>query len=442
MALVANLVYLVGAILYSPVLLYQMIFQRKNRRGWRQRFGYVRHYDPAQPRIWVHGVSLGEINATPRLVAELRQHLPAYDVVVSTTTDTGYARACSLYGASNVFRFPLDFSGSVSRVLDRVRPRLIVLVELEVWFNLVRLAERSGVPVVVVNGRMTERSCRRFGWLGGVGRAMFSRLTWVGAQDQVIAERFVRAGVPRDRLEITGSMKWDTAQIADVIDGAENLGRALGVPRDRPLWVCGSTGPGEEPLVLEAYRLLRDSGVDVSLAIVPRKPERFDHVAQLIQEAGYSCTRRSRRPDGFEAGVESGQDAASPGPAIFLGDTMGELRKFYHLASVVFVGRSLVPMGGSDPMEVAALARPIVVGPHMENFQMPVARLTEAGGIRGVSTAEDLSREIARLCSDRSYADRLARAARQVVRENQGATARTAQALARLVHDIGGGSVG
>lgn len=436
MTWVANVIYLFAGALYLPVLLYQMIVQRKNRRGWAERFGRISLAPSAAPRIWVHAVSLGEINATPLLVAKLRERLPEHEVVISTTTDTGFARARQLYDPACVFRYPLDFSWVVSRVLARVRPSLIVLVELEVWPNLVTRAGRRGIPVTVVNGRLTHRSHRRLRRLGGIGRSMFRRLRWVGAQDTQIAERFRGLGVQDEHLDITGSLKWDTAQVAERIDGDDALAAAVGIDRHQPLWVCGSTGPDEEALILDAYRRVCEVNPEVALAIIPRKPERFGQVADLVRQAGYECTRRSEHPDGKQGKSGSpgpGTARASGRPRVILGDTMGELRKFYSLADAVFVGRSLVPLGGSDPMEVAALAKPVVVGPHMDNFRLPVAALESVGAIRTVQSAEELAAEIDRLCRDPDYARRLGEAARRVVLDHQGATDRTVDALVRIV---------
>ncbi|MDO8630988.1 MAG: 3-deoxy-D-manno-octulosonic acid transferase [Phycisphaerales bacterium] len=480
----ADAVYFVVGLLYVPVALYHALVVGKNRRGWRQRFGGVPRFDPARRRIWIHAVSLGEINATPKLIEALRERLPDVDLVLSTTTDTGFARGVQLYGLDRVFRFPLDFSWVIARVLHRIRPTLIVLVELEVWPNLVHLASRRGIPVAVVNGRLTERSARRLAWFGGAARAMFADLAWVGAQDEAIAARFRALGAKSDRVGVTSSLKWDTTVVADRVEGDEGLARALGIDRSRPLWVCGSTGPGEEEVILEAYRALLnaaqrsarnvqgDSGIEAErnrspesngetvafhqsrereravnllldagaagsdgpvmpaplLAIVPRKPERFDEVARLIEREGFACIRRSSHPDGATPARSSGKD-------VILGDTMGELRKFYSLASVVFVGRSLAPMGGSDPMEVAALARPIVVGPHMENFAEPVRMMREAGCIRVVDSSISLAAAVGDLLSDSGLAASPGRRAREVVLRNQGATRRTADQLIELLNN-------
>lgn len=447
---VVNAAYLVAGLLYLPVALYHALVLGKNRRGWAQRLGFVRTFDPARRRIWIHAVSLGEMNATPKLVEALQHRLPDYELVFSTTTDTGFARAVALYGRERVFRFPLDFSFVVSRVLRRVKPSLIVLVELEVWYNLVRTATRRGIPVAVVNGRLTARSARRLELLGGPVRRMFSDLAWVGAQDETIASRFVRLGARADRVEVTSSLKWDSATIADEVEGVQALRRALGIDPSRSLWVCGSTGPGEEVMILQAYqRILKrchsmaPGDVDAAtegiadkpplLAIVPRKPERFDEVASRIQRAGFTCLRRSDHADGTARADERARANPPSTAAVFLGDSMGELRKFYSLADVVFVGRSLVPMGGSDPMEVAALGKPMVCGPHMDNFRSAVEALVAADAVRIVPSPDALAPVIRELLRDHAIASGLGARARQVVIQNQGATVRTAGKVVQLL---------
>ncbi len=443
----ADFVYLLAGLAYLPVAVYQALIVGKNRHGWGERFGAVPARDPTTPRIWLHAVSLGEINCTPRLVEALQTRLPDCDIVFSVTTDTGYARAVQLYGTDRVFRFPLDFSPVVARVLRRVHPSIIVLVELEVWYNLVGMAAGSGIPVVVINGRLTGRSARRFQRLGRFARSMFEKLAWVGAQDESIAERFRALGVPTARVDVTSSLKWDTAQVTDRVEGADALAQAMGFDSARAIWVCGSTGPEEEELILGAYgQLVRDwpapakrvhagsaresdTGPPI-LVLVPRKPERFDEVARLIERAGFACLRRSNHRDGT---VRENR----PESAVVLGDTMGELRKFYSLADVVFVGRTLVPMGGSDPMEVAALGKPIVVGPYTDNFQLPVTALAQEDAIRTVQTVQALPNLVGDILGNAPLAKELGAHAREVVIRNQGATDRTAERIVRLLESTG-----
>lgn len=433
MTCLANALYLLAAIFYSPFLLYQMTVQNKNRRGWRERLfgprpGITRPNitGGGQP-IWIHGVSLGEINAARTLIAELesRQNRP---IVISSTTDTGHARAVQLFGASRVFRFPLDFSWTIKRALRRIDPAMVVLVELEVWFNLTTLAAKRAIPVVVVNGRLTERSRRRLGWLGAPARRMFRALRWVGAQDQAIADRFESLGVPADRVNVTGSMKWDTADIRDTVDGADELAAAMGIDRDRPVWVCGSTGPGEEAMLLDAYRRLRNDCPGLQLALVPRKPERFDEVARLIERSGFVCRRRSACSDS-NASQESARADSDNDDMVILGDTMGELRKFYALADVVFVGRTLVPMGGSDPMEPAALGKCVIVGPHFDNFTAPIEALQSDDAICVVEDSGQLETAIKELLAESSTMDAIGDRARRVVISRRGATDATVRQL-------------
>jgi 3-deoxy-D-manno-octulosonic-acid transferase len=431
--LLLDLLYLILAILYLPQLLYQMIVRQKNRRGWGERFGFIRRRVGRRPGIWIHAVSLGEVNATRSLVAEIEKRLPAYDIVISATTDTGYAAACRHYHPKQVFRYPLDFSFAVGRALDRIRPDAIVLLELEVWPNLVTLAGRRGIPVGIANGRITEeRSMRRFRRpiVRRLARRMFSSLAWTAAQDETYAGRFGELGAPEDRVFVTGSMKYDTAVIADTVSGQEQLAESLGIDRAKPLFVAGSTGPGEEELLLEAYPQMRAGHPDLQLAIIPRKPERFEEVARLIKARGFECRRRSRCPD--RPGLGSGgtaEQAAGSVPTVILGDSMGELRKFYALADVVLVGRSLVPMGGSDLMEVAGLGRPMCFGLHVENFADVAGQLIASDAAVQLGSVEELVPVLGRFLDDRPAARAMGKRAQDVVRRNTGATGKTVDLL-------------
>jgi 3-deoxy-D-manno-octulosonic-acid transferase len=436
----ANVIYGFAGLAYIPVLTYQMIAQRKNRTGWREKlFGPRRSLARSSDRrrVWVHAVSLGEINAARLFVEKLEAADPTLEVVVSTTTDTGFARGCQLFGAHRVFRYPLDFSWAVRNAIRTIDPAAIVLVELEVWFNLTTIAASKGIPVCVINGRLTERSCHRLAMLGPLSRRMFKSLTWVGAQDEPIADRFKSLGSPENRVTVTGSVKWDTAEIADHIGGQDELAAAMGIDTDAPLWVCGSTGPGEEAMLLDAYATLREMLPRLQLALIPRKPERFEEVASLIRQRGYDCVRRSECGGGRGSSVPHPGRVGHPHPSgramVFLGDTMGELRKFYSLADVVFVGRSLVPMGGSDPMEVAALAKPIITGPHMSNFNDAVVRLIAANGMMQVESVDVLVQRLATIDGDRAAWQQMGRQAQQVVKANQGATQRTIEHVLELL---------
>lgn len=385
--------------------------------------------------VLVHAVSVGELNAARALIDELQSRRPGLHVIVTTTTVAGDALARERYAKRadvTVCRFPIDLSPAIDRLLDATRPALVVLMELEVWPNFMRHCTRRQIPVVVANGRVTEPSYKKYRLLGPIGRAMFGRLSACVAQDEVYAERFVAMGVPRDRLRVAGTMKFDTAVVGDTVDGAADLARDVGlgegVGGDAPILVAGSTGPGEEAIVLDAYRALLAPHPTLRLAIVPRKPERFDDVAQLIESSGFACVRRSA-------------PSLSPGPSplapVVLIDTMGELRKVFALATVAFVGRSLVDLGakqhGSDMIEPCALGKPTIVGPFTGNFEEPMRALRAAGAIVDVSDGNALRTQVDRLLTDRDAARAMGDRARAVVVAGKGSLARHLDVLMPLL---------
>jgi 3-deoxy-D-manno-octulosonic-acid transferase len=445
--------YLLAAAVFAPIVAYRSWRTGKYRRDWDQRRGFLPKMTAGPARVWIHAVSMGEVNSIRGLVEMWRARCPDVEFVISTTTDTGMDQARKLFKDLTVVRYPLDFSWFVRRALDRIAPTLIVLVEAEVWYQFITQASARGIPVVVISGRLTEqKSMRRFRWVMPVARRMFGSLTWVGALAEEHADRFRRLGVPAGRVTVTGSMKWDTAQVADSLPGSDELARAMGVDHDQPVWVCGSTGDGEEEIILKAYAQLRQRRPELQLMIVPRKPERFDEVAELIQRSGFECLRRSGCPDGSQMSEYHRHKAGGSldkaggsldeagGPPVRLGDTMGELRKFYVLADVVFVGRTLADMGGSDMMEVAGLGRPIVVGPHTENFAEAVERLDAGGAIRILSgdltdpdAADKLAVAVCDLLDDPVAAREMGRRGQEIVKRNRGATERTVNQLMEIM---------
>jgi len=430
LAWLANLCYAIGGMIFLPVVVYRMVRSGRYLRGWSNRLGMLVKRYSDQPAIWIHAVSVGEVNATCSLVNRLGQQLPFHEIYITVTTDTGYDRACNLYGPERVMFFPMDFTFTMGRALSRLRPSMIILMELEVWFNLANLASKAGIPVMVANGRITQRSVRRYRLAGWCSRRMFGSLALVAVQDEHYAQRFEQLGVPIDRIVTVGSLKWDTTEVGKQLSGSKQLARAVGIEPDEPLLVAGSTGNEvEEEAVIRAYQQLRRSYDKLQLAIVPRKPERFEAVAKLIRRRGFHVVRRSRCPD--QTSGASGHVGGRQ--AVVLGDTMGELRKFYCLATVVFVGRSLVPMGGSDVMEVAALGRPMVFGKHMENFSDAAGRLLGSKAAVQVDQPERLASVIGQLLADKDKLQQMSQAARQVVVDNQGATARTARLICQLL---------
>ena len=384
-----DLFYITGGAVASPWLL------RKQRSGWKERFGHVESLPPKKlPRLLVHAVSVGEVNAIRHLLPLLcaPSNDTGVEIVVTVGTDTGLARAKELFsGCATVLRYPIDLSSSVRRFLDAVRPDAVALVELEVWPNFIKECTRREIPVAVINGRLSERSFKGYRKLKPVIGPTFARLAKVAAQDEDYAARFAEMGVPRERIEVSGTMKWDAAAVPDSpgapIPGAEKLAAEFGIDRSRPLIVAGSTGPGEEDL------LNRACPTGAQLLCAPRKPERFDEAAALLPD----CVRRSA--------TKNGERPAS-GCDRFLLDTIGELRLAYALADVVVIGRSFFNLFGSDPLEPAALGKPLLIGPRFGDFVSVVRTLDRARAIRIVEP-EHLAGVLAELFADPAGRERL-----------------------------------
>ena len=423
-----DLLYLLSAAAISPLVVYRRVRHNRYRTGWSHRFGKIIRAYPRKKCIWIHAVSVGEVNATRTIVTELRRRFPDFEIVISTTTDTGFARATDLFADDlAVFYFPLDFSWIMKRAFDNIRPCLCMLMELEVWPNFVQIAQGLNVPVVVVNGRISDRSFSRYKMITPLVEKMFGGLSLVLAQTDEYAGRFRRLGSVDESVVVTGSLKYDTAQITDSVEGADAIATRLNIENET-LWVAGGTGNDEEKMLLAVYRKLMhcDEFKKVRLVIVPRKPERFDEVAQVIKQAGFALIRYGLVKDKAPA-------TKTDSHTIILGDTMGDLRKFYSLATVVFAGRSLVPMGGSDMIESAALRKCTLFGPYTSNFTQTVDALLAGDGAIEVKNEDELLASLQKCLSQPDLARTIAQNGQQVIKNNQGATAKTIDQIERLL---------
>ncbi|MGH7177064.1 MAG: 3-deoxy-D-manno-octulosonic acid transferase [Tepidisphaeraceae bacterium] len=427
-----DIAYGLGVGIASPYWLLRPSARRKVLRAFRERMGVVKTRDVSRPGVMIHAVSLGEMNATRSLVEILRAERSDLDFVIATTTTSGFDRGQQLYGQSpsvTLIRYPLDFTRAIDRALDALRPSVVVLMELELWPNFVRACHRRGIAVMLANGRLTTASFRRYRMIKPVMLSMLRRLSLICAQDSTYAQRFIALGARPDQVDVTGTMKFDTAEIAPSVDGDLEIAAEVGLsPGHEPVWVCGSTGPGEEEIILRVYRKLLSRFSRLRLGIVPRKPERFDEVARLIESFRFKVVRRSRpAPSESHPAV----------PPVVLVDTMGELRKIYSVADIVFVGRSLVDLGprqhGSDMIEPAALAKPVIVGPHTGNFAEAMRHFRAADAMMEVADSDSLAQAVTVLLSTPAEATAMARRAQQVVRSQQGATRRHANAILGLL---------
>ncbi len=427
MRILIDLLYLLAALAYSPIFIYRAIRHKRYLSGWSQRLGKIGRRFPEKKCIWLHAVSVGEVNAAKTIIEELKNTFLDFEIVISTTTDTGFARATSIFGENfKVFYFPLDFSCIMLRAFHRIRPSICLMMEQEVWPNFIHFANQSNVPVIVVNGRISDKAFARYEKLKLISKIIYRKVTLILAQTEEYAQRFITIGTPEDNVIVTGSLKYDTAQITDKVDGADNLAAQLNITDER-LWVAGATGPGEEKILLDVFKDLtnRQQFKDLRLAIVPRKPERFDEVAQLIKDAGFDFVRYSD--------IKNTDAKSSDKTPLILGDTMGDLRKFYSLAAIIFVGRSLVPMGGSDMMEAAALGKPTLFGPHAFNFRQTVDALLEDEGAVMVKDEQDLLQTMQICLTDADFAQKIAKKGRQVIKKNQGATQKTITEITKFL---------
>ena len=409
-----DVAYIFAMTVTAPIWAWRMHRAGKLRTDWAARFGKgVALAAPARQRILIHAVSVGEVNAIRQLVERLTADHTNPDIVIAATTDTGFARAKAIFGNHTVVRYPFDASWMVRRFLDRVRPDLVALCELEVWPNFVAGCAERNIPVVVVNGRLSARSFSRYIKARFIVASSFRALHAVFAQNQDYATRFVGLGVHPNSVFVTGTMKWDTAQVADEVPGAADFAKAMGIDRSKPLVVAGSTAP-------EEHRLLRQSvPKGTQLLCAPRKPEWFDAAAAELK----GCARRSTH-------------TPSSGGDLFLLDTIGELRKAYALADVVVIGRSFGALYGSDPMEPAALGKAIIAGPRMHDFKDSVEALQLANAVVRIDGSQ-LTSTLRSLIDNPSERARLGGAAREVVIAHQGATERTAEALLAILADTG-----
>ena len=427
MRILIDFVYLLAAAAYSPILIYRAIRYKRYQAGWNQRFGIINRKFPEKKCIWLHAVSVGEVNAAKTIIEELKNTFLDFEIVISTTTDTGFARATNIFGEKfKVFYFPLDFSFIMLRAFRMIRPSICLLMEQEVWPNFVNLAQQSDVPVVVVNGRISDKAFARYEKLKLISGIIYRKVTLILAQTEEYAQRFITIGTPAEKVIVTGSLKYDTAQTEDKVDGADALATQLNITDER-LWVAGATGPDEEKILLDIFTNLtaQQQFKDLRLAIVPRKPERFDEVAQLIKDAGFDFVRFSSIKN---------TDARCPDKTpVILGDTMGDLRKFYSLSTIIFVGRSLVPMGGSDMMEAAALGKPTIFGPHAFNFRQAVDALLKDEGAVMVKDEHDLLQTMQKCLTDPDFAQKIAKNGQEVIKKNQGATKKTIEQITKFL---------
>lgn len=418
-----------GMLLLSPYFAVQGLRKGKYWRGLRQRFGYLPE-EAGKPSvgapgaIWIHAVSVGEALAALPLARRLKERFPGRRLVISTTTATGQRVARERMDfADAIFYFPLDWAGPVRRVFRVIRPGIVVILETEIWPNFLRVARGQGVPVVFVNGRISERSFRRYRWVDGFLARVLADAEVFLMQSEEDARRLRALGAPGGRVGVMGNLKYDLAPPASS-PLAEWLAAELERQKRRPLVIAGSVVAGEEEAVLGAFATIRGKWPRALLVLAPRKPERFEAAARVGAERGFSVVRRST--------LRFDSPPGELGDVLLL-DSIGELAAMYRLADAVFVGGSLVPAGGHNILEPACFGRPPIFGPSMHNFRDAAAQLLSAGAAVEVASGEELSRAWCRLLEDQTRREQMGRAARELVERNRGATERALERIASIL---------
>ena len=379
-----------------------------------------------KPCVWVHGVSVGEVKAAARLVERIEEVVPGVEVIVSVTTDTGFRVAQARYPGLRVEFYPPDLSWVVNDALDALAPDLMILVESEFWPNFLGSARERGIPVALVNGRMSERSARRFRRLRFLARYLLGSLELVFVQLPAYADRFLELGVPRERLVVSGNMKFDNIPLRQEASRKDYFASMLGADEEVPVIVAGSTHPGEERMMAQVHRRLTDEGIAHRMIIVPRHPGRRDAVEHDVRREGCQLVRRSEL-----------DETRRPSPEeIVLLDTVGELEAVYGLATAVFVGGTLVPHGGQNMMEPASLGRPVVVGPHVGNFRGEVAMLLQADGLVLVQDVDGVYQTLREWLLHPESGTQLGANAQDAIARSKGATERTFDGLRPLLERV------
>jgi 3-deoxy-D-manno-octulosonic-acid transferase len=442
MSYLLNIAYLVALLVASPWLVWAAIHRGKYRDGFAAKlFGETPLLDNRRgPRLWLHAVSVGEVSLIGSLLREIDAKHPEWECVVSTTTATGYALAKKKYPQLAVFYAPLDFSWAVRRAMRRVRPTLLVLAELELWPNLIRAAQEQGTKVAIVNGRLSARSFRGYRRIRWLTKRVLRIVDLIAAQNDEYAARFRALGARPEAVRVTGSLKFDGAQMDRNNEATRRLRELAGFADDDIVFLAGSTQAPEEEIALQSFAALKDEYPRLELVLVPRHPHRFDEVAAMLNHSGLRWQRRSSLTiQGSRFNVQgSSAGNLEPGtlnlePRVLLVDTVGELAAWWGAAAIGFVGGSLGSRGGQNMIEPAAYGVATCFGPNTRNFRDIVELLVGRNAAVVIRDGQELTSFVRQCLRQPSVAGRLGDRAQALVREQLGATAATLEFLSPLV---------
>lgn len=386
-------------------LLWRSRYLSEYRYRWRERLGYCPFV--LKNSIWIHAVSVGETIAAAPLIKMLKQQNATISIVVTNMTPTGASRTHALFGNSVLQSYiPYDLPSAINRFMRRIKPCVVVIVETELWPNLCAYCKKNQIPLVVVNARLSAKSAKGYQYVKSLTQDLLSAIYALAAQGKADAERFISLGLAKEKITVTGNLKFDLEVPSDLTEKSRLFKSDVGL--NRIIWIAASTHPGEEEIILLAHQKIREIYPHALLILVPRHPDRFDQIAELIRQNNFMMARRSRN------------EKTSLETAVYLGDTMGDLFLLYAVSDVVFVGGSLIPIGGHNLLEPAILAKPILTGPHLFNFADISEMLLAADGLV-ILNGEELAQSIIDLFKDEKKRLSLGLAGQQVVEQNRGA---------------------
>lgn len=416
--------YLYTILLYlcTPFILLRLLWRaRKNpeyAKRWNERFGCFSAPDVTTP-IWVHAVSLGEVNAAVPLIKRLLADYADQRILVTTMTVTGSQRVRAAFGkqVEHVY-LPYDFPDAIQRFLNRVQPKISIFMETELWPNLITVCNKNNIAIMIANARLSQRSAQGYQWIAPLVREMLSKVTVVAAQTEADAQRFIDLGSPQDKVKVLGNIKFDMALPDDIAVKALQLRQTWG--EQRPVFIAASTHENEEAIILQAFAEIKKDVNDALLILVPRHPERFAKVIDLVRAHGYAMALRSENLN-LEKTID-----------VFIGNTVGELLVFYAAADVAFVGGSLVAVGGHNLLEPAALSLPILTGSEMFNFTRIYQLMIDADAVITVTNAEQIANTVKLLFADKTRSQQLGENAHRVFDDNRGAVEKHVQLIKNI----------
>jgi len=414
-------------VLLSPFICMLLLFRRKYRCGFLQKCGMlpweeIRKNIPAAP-IWVHAVSVGEVMAAALLIKEIRKRFPDTPILLSTVTETGYFTAQhNVKNADQIIFFPFDYPFIIRKVLSKIVPRVFITLETEIWPNMLFRLNRLAIPSMIVSGRISQSSFKNYVNFRFFFKRVLSHISYFCMQTRVDAQRIIRMGANPEKVVVTGSIKFDQQVPAITAEEVEKIYRVLGISKNQEIFIAGSTHRGEEQIVISVYKRLLKRFPGLVLILAPRHPERFDEVGELLDENAVSYIRKTN--------LTSGSGLA--GSRVFLLDTIGELSKTYSIGTVVFIGGSLVPVGGHNVLEPAVFSKPVIFGNFMDNFTEIAGILADKQAALQVSGEEEFFHQALLLLEDQALRRRIGDTAFQVVMENSGALQKSMNLLQEL----------